>query len=83
MDKCKLAIQKIYRGEGITWQNGCTFKLNAPELRKFSNCWKDSEHNGGKRDKVIEDGNERYDMAIIHLLEVSFVDLRAALPRLT
>ena len=83
MYEYKLAVQNIYRGEGIIWQNGCTFKLNAPELRTFVDRWRDSEHNGGKGDKVVRDRNERYDVPIIHLLEVSFVDSRAALPRLT
>ncbi len=73
----------MYRGKGIIWQNGCTFKLNAPELGTFVDRWRDSEHNGGKRDRVVWDRNERFDKAIIHMLEVSFVDLHSALPRLT
>ncbi len=32
---------------------------------------------------MVGDRNERYDVAIIHLLEVSFVDSCAALPCLT
>ena len=83
MYKYKLGVQNMYIGEGIIWQNGCTFKLNAPKLGTFVDCWRDSEQNGGKRDKVVGDGNKRYDVAIIHLLEVSFLNLRSALPRLT
>ena len=73
----------MYRVESIIWQNGCTFKLNAPELCMIVDCGKDSGLNGGKEDKVVGDRNEEYDMEIIHLLEVSFVDSCAALPRVT
>ncbi len=83
MYKYKLAVQNIYRGEGLIWQNGCIFKLNSPELRTFVDCWRDLEHNGGEKHKVVEDRNERYDVAIIDLLEVSFFDLRADLSLLT
>ncbi len=83
MYEYKLAVQNMYRGEGIIWQNSCSFKLNAPELRTFVDHWKDSERNKGKGDEVVGDKNRRYDVAIIHLLEVSFVNLCAVLPRLT
>lgn len=36
----------------------------------------------GKEKKVLEDRNIRYDVAIIYLLEVLFVDSQAALPPL-
>ncbi len=36
----------------------------------------------GKWKEELEDWNIRYDVAVIHLLKVSFVDSRAALPRL-